>query len=96
MKETNVEITIIERKTIRKKQEKVKALKRKKGITLVALIVTILLSYDEKIKCGNSKGFVTILLSYDEKIKCGNSKGFILTRIKNFGQMYLTNWKILY
>ena len=77
MKETNVEITIIERKTIRKKQEKVKALKRKKGITLVALIVTI-------------------LLSYDEKIKCGNSKGFILTRIKNFGQMYLTNWKILY
>ncbi len=29
-----------------------------KGITLVALVVTILFSYDEKLKCSNSKGFL--------------------------------------
>ena len=29
-----------------------------KGITLIALIVTILFSYDEKLKCSNSKGFL--------------------------------------
>ena len=28
------------------------------GITLIALIVTILFFYDEKIKCSNSKGFL--------------------------------------
>ena len=32
--------------------------KNKKGITLIALIITILFSYDEKIKCSNSKGFL--------------------------------------
>ena len=42
MKETKVKTRIIERETIRKKQEKVKDLKGKKGITLVALIVTII------------------------------------------------------
>ena len=31
---------------------------REKGITLIALIITILFSYDEKIKCSNSKGFL--------------------------------------
>ena len=56
MKDTNVKTRIIEREIIRKKQEK--DLKGKKGITLVALIVTILFSYDEKIKCSNSKGFL--------------------------------------
>ena len=30
---------------------------KEKGITLVALVITILFSYDEKIKCSNSKGF---------------------------------------
>ena len=40
MKDTNVKTTIIERKTIRKKQEK--DLKGKRGITLVALILTII------------------------------------------------------
>ena len=30
----------------------------KTGITLVALVITILFSYDEKIKCSNSKGFL--------------------------------------
>ena len=29
-----------------------------RGITLVALVITILFSYDEKIKCSNSKGFL--------------------------------------
>ena len=32
--------------------------KKQKGITLIALIITILFSYDEKIKCSNSKGFL--------------------------------------
>ena len=31
---------------------------RNKGITLIALVVTILFSYDEKLKCSNSKGFL--------------------------------------
>ena len=29
----------------------------KRGITLIALVITILFSYDEKLKCSNSKGF---------------------------------------
>lgn len=29
-----------------------------KGITMIALIITILFSYDEKLKCSNSKGFL--------------------------------------
>ena len=33
-------------------------MKTNKAITLIALIVTILFSYDEKIKCSNSKGFL--------------------------------------
>ncbi len=32
--------------------------KTKQGVTLIALVVTILFSYDEKIKCSNSKGFL--------------------------------------
>ena len=28
------------------------------GITLIALVITILFSYDEKLKCSNSKGFL--------------------------------------
>lgn len=38
------------------KNRKVKNLE--KGITLVALIITILFSYDEKLKCSNNKGFL--------------------------------------
>ena len=38
------------------KEEKMK--KNQKGITLVALVITILFSYDEKLKCSNSKGFL--------------------------------------
>ena len=39
-----------------KKSEK----QRNRGITLIALVITItiLFSYDEKIKCSNSKGFL--------------------------------------
>ena len=37
-------------------QEKVK--KETRGITLIALVITILFSYDEKLKCSNSKGFL--------------------------------------
>ncbi len=32
--------------------------KRNAGITLIALVITILFSYDEKLKCSNSKGFL--------------------------------------
>ena len=31
---------------------------RNKGITLIALVITILFSYDEKLKFSNSKGFL--------------------------------------
>ena len=31
---------------------------KNKGITLIALVITILFFYDKKIKCGNSKGFL--------------------------------------
>ena len=33
-------------------------LKNKNGITLIALVVTILFPYDEMIKFSNSKGFL--------------------------------------
>ena len=36
----------------------VKSLKSAHGITLVALVITILFSYDEKFKFSNSKGFL--------------------------------------
>ena len=32
--------------------------KNNKGITLIALVITILFSYDEMIKFSNSKGFL--------------------------------------
>ena len=46
---------------MRKKKEKfrIKAEnKNQKGITLIALVITILFPYDEKLKCSNSKGFL--------------------------------------
>ena len=39
------------------KQVKSKEMKKNNGITLIALVITILFSYDEKIKYSNSKGF---------------------------------------
>ena len=43
-----------------KRREDFKKLQKEnnKGITLVALVITILFSYDEKLKCSNSKGFL--------------------------------------
>ena len=35
---------------------------KQKGITLIALVVTILFSYDEKIKWSNSKGFLLTII----------------------------------
>ena len=41
------------------KEQKAKRKNRKnRGITLIALVVTILFSYDEKLKFSNSKGFL--------------------------------------
>ena len=37
---------------------KTKWKQEEQGITLIALVITILFSYDEKLKCSNSKGFL--------------------------------------
>ena len=37
---------------------KLKIKKEQTGITLIALAITVLFSYDEKLKCSNSKGFL--------------------------------------
>ena len=45
----------------RSKKEEIsiqRILKEKGGITLIALVITILFSYDEKLKFSNSKGFL--------------------------------------
>ena len=39
-------------------ENKFKNMRGRNGITLIALVITILFSYDEKIKCSNSKGFL--------------------------------------
>ena len=39
-------------------ENKIQSLRKEKGITLIALIITILFSYDEKYKFSNSKGFL--------------------------------------
>ncbi len=41
-----------------KKIQKSQIIKQENGITLIALVITILFSYDEKLKCSNSKGFL--------------------------------------
>lgn len=41
-----------------KERTKTKIFKSESGITLIALVVTILFSYDEKLKFSNSKGFL--------------------------------------
>ena len=33
-------------------------MKETRGITLIALVITTIFSYDENIKCSNSKGFL--------------------------------------
>ena len=37
---------------------KIKETNKENGITLIALVITILFSYDEKLKFSNSKGFL--------------------------------------
>ena len=55
-------------KNSRNRRLKVRKMKKgmenaeERGITLIALIVTILFSYDEKIKCSNSKGFLLLTI----------------------------------
>ena len=44
-------------KTLKNTKRK-KQFKKVEGITLIALIITILFSYDEKLKYSNSKGFL--------------------------------------
>jgi len=41
-----------------KEDIRMRKIKTQKGITLVALVITILFSYDEMIKFSNSKGFL--------------------------------------
>ena len=48
-------INVLEMKSNKKLRRK---LKGTKAVTLVALVVTILFSYDEKLKFSNSKGFL--------------------------------------
>ena len=38
--------------------KEINAIKKENGITLIALVITILFSYDEMIKFSNSKGFL--------------------------------------
>lgn len=45
-------------KTKEQEREITKRIYNTKGITLIALVVTILFSYDEMIKFSNSKGFL--------------------------------------
>lgn len=37
---------------------KLKIIKNNKGITLIALIITTIFSYDENVKSSNNKGFL--------------------------------------
>ena len=46
------------KKETEEKEKMKKQRKEEKGITLVALVVTILFSYDEKIKYSNNKEFL--------------------------------------
>ncbi len=46
---------------MREKQKKMNKeinLKEKKGITLIALVITTIFSYDENVKSSNNKGFL--------------------------------------
>ena len=49
-------------KNVENKCKQGKAKNHSKGITLIALVITILFSYDEKIKCSNSKGFLLLTI----------------------------------
>ena len=36
--------------------------KKNKGITLIALVITTIFSYDEKLKSSNNKGFLLVTI----------------------------------
>ena len=42
----------------KKNNERLKKLNSQRAITLIALVVTIIFSYDEELKFSNSKGFL--------------------------------------
>ena len=48
---------IIEREVYKMRTKELKT-RNERGVTLIALVVTILFSYDEKLKFSNSKGFL--------------------------------------
>ena len=49
----------VKRKQRETKNNNLKSIKKQaKGITLIALVITILFSYDEELKFSNSKGFL--------------------------------------
>lgn len=48
----------IERKTLVAVKRENHTLKASRGITLIALIVTTIFSYDENVKSSNNKGFL--------------------------------------
>ena len=55
MKETSR----LSKKTSKKNLQRISRMySKEKGITLIALVITILFSYDEKLKFSNSKGFL--------------------------------------
>ena len=55
MKETNE----LNKKTSKTNLQRTsKMYSKERGITLIALVITILFSYDEKLKFSNSKGFL--------------------------------------
>ena len=43
---------------MKSKKRNFKKLKEEKGITLVALVITTIFSYDENVKSSNNKGFL--------------------------------------
>ncbi len=41
---------------MKKQKQEEQRMQKNNGITLIALVITILFSYDERIKCSDSKG----------------------------------------
>ena len=49
-----------ENMTIKRKAKRVSL--KERGITLIALVVTTIFSYDEKLKSSNNKGFLLVTI----------------------------------
>ena len=43
---------------IQMNSQKINKIRKEKGITLIALVITTIFSYDEKLKCSNYNGFL--------------------------------------